>query len=87
MDKVYCYICTRICTKAYDEKKLSAFSIESACITNGYTNWKDAIKNFYQHEIFKCHADAVSVLKMKTLHTVLYNMYNIINTVILSRIL
>ena len=59
-DKVFCYICT----KAYNEKKLSASSVESAYITNGYTNWKDAINNFNQHERSKCHAD--SVLKMVT---------------------
>ena len=59
-DKVFCYVCT----KAYNEKKLSASSIESAYITNGYTNWKDAINNFNQHERSKCHAD--SVLKIVT---------------------
>ena len=59
-EKVFCYICT----KAYNEKKLSASSVESAYITNGYTNWKDAINIFNQHERSKCHAD--SVLKVVT---------------------
>ena len=56
--QVFCYICT----KAYNEKKLSASSVELAYITNGYTNW--TINNFNQHERSKCHAD--SVLKMVT---------------------
>ena len=59
-DKVFCYICT----KAYNVKKLSASNVESAYITNGYTNWKNAINNFNQHERSKFHAD--SVLKVVT---------------------
>ena len=59
-DKVFCYICA----KAYNEKKLSASSVESAYIIIGYTNWKDAINNFSQHERSKCHTD--SVLKIVT---------------------
>jgi len=59
-DNVFCYICT----KAHDKKELSASSIESAYTTNGYTNWKDAINNFTQHERSKCHAD--TLLKMVT---------------------
>ena len=59
-DEVFCYICV----KAHKEKKLSASSVKSAYMSNGYTNWKDAINNFNQHERSKCHADAV--LKMVT---------------------
>ena len=33
-------------------------------ISNGYTNWKDAINNFTPHEKSKCRAE--SVLKMVT---------------------
>ena len=59
-DKVFCYICT----KAYNERKFSTSSIELTYITNGYTNWKDAINSCNQHERFKCHAD--SILKIVT---------------------
>ena len=60
-DKVFCYICTKV----YNEKKLSASSVELPYINNGYTNWKDSINNFNQHERSKYHAD--SVLKMVTI--------------------
>ena len=59
-DKVFYYICKKV----YNKRKSSSSSIELAYITNGYTNWKDAINNFNQHERSKCHA--VSVLKMVT---------------------
>ena len=59
-DKAFCYICT----KAFTEKKLSASCKELTYISNGYTNWKDAINNFTQHEKSKCHAE--SVLKIVT---------------------
>ena len=43
----------------------SVFQYPVTYITNGYTNWKDAINNFNQHERSKCHAD--SVLKIVTI--------------------
>ena len=54
-DKIFCYTCA----KAHKEKKLSASSVESAYISNGYTNWKDVINYLNQYERSKCHADAV----------------------------
>ena len=36
----------------------------SSSSINGYTNWKDAINNFHQHERSKFHAE--SVFKMVT---------------------
>ena len=61
-DQVFCYICT----KAYNEKKLSASSVESLYITNGYTNWKRIPLTTLtsMKDLSKCHAD--SVLKMVT---------------------
>ena len=59
-DKAFYYICTKVFT----EKKLSAFCKELTYISNGYTNWKDAINNFTLHEKSKCHAE--SVLKIVT---------------------
>ena len=48
-------------SSSYGPKSLAMWSSSSI---NGYTNWKDAINNFNQHERSKCHAE--SVFKMVT---------------------
>ena len=61
-DLVFCYACV----KAYREKKLQCIgNLESAYISTGFANWKEARARFSAHESSTCHKDAV--LKTVTL--------------------
>ena len=59
-DAVFCHICC----KAIKEKvvKLSGLT-EASFVRNGYTNWKDATRNFTNHEKTECHRQAVVALQ------------------------
>ena len=60
--KVLCFTCCQ----ANSQKKLQwSVNAESACLVKGFTNWKDATVKFSNHELSKCHKEAV--LKMVTL--------------------
>ena len=55
-DVVYCFVCLR----ANVEKKLIwSGNADSAFITTGFCNWKDAYSKFDKHQASKCHAEAV----------------------------
>ena len=61
-DLAFCYLCT----KAYNEKKLSSsLRLEYTYISKGYCNWKDATVNFAAHDKSSCHKEAT--LKIVTL--------------------
>ena len=45
------------CMKANSERKLRCRSLESAFITQGFNNWKDATILFRKHEESGCHKD------------------------------
>lgn len=57
-DSVVCHLCSR----AHHEGKLKSATKDSAFISSGFKNWKDATTGFRQHEGSKCHADAVLVM-------------------------
>lgn len=58
LDLVFCHICAR----AEKEGKLMANCKDSAFLSKGFSNWKDATEGFRRHERSKCHADAVQVI-------------------------
>jgi len=61
-DSVICITCA----KASKEKKLQwSSNADSAFITKGFSNWKDATVKFSIHDSSKCHKEAV--LKIQTL--------------------
>ena len=47
---------------AFKEKKLKCGTADTAFITRGYQNWKDATIAFRNHESSACHKDAVAVM-------------------------
>ena len=57
-DSAFCHICV----KAEGEGKLKASSKDITFIQKGFTNWKDAMEGFPQHEQSKGHQDAVQVM-------------------------
>ena len=57
MDKAFCYNCIQ----AYKEDKLRASNLESAFISKGFNNWKDASVKFKEHESSNCHKDSMIV--------------------------
>ena len=62
VDAAFCFVCV----KAYSNNMLHSINnLESAYISSGYTNWKDACVKFPNHESSRCHKD--SVLKTVTL--------------------
>lgn len=56
-DAAFCHNCVKACK----EKKLISSNAESAFITKGFTNWKDASVKFKEHANSKCHTDAMLV--------------------------
>lgn len=57
-ERAFCYTC--VC--AFKEKKLKCGTADTAFITRGYQNWKDATIAFRNHESSACHKEAVSVM-------------------------
>ena len=58
-DTVLCHTCNRATT---EKKLLWSHNAESAFITKGFVNWKDATVKFSNHEASKCHKEAVMKL-------------------------
>ena len=56
IDKVYCIICRNVNSL---NQFTSLKSKESAFITNGFNNWKDATRAFEQHRKSACHKEAI----------------------------
>lgn len=54
-DSALCHICVN----ASIENKISSGYAETSFISKGYTNWKDAIKNFSNHEQCNSHKEAL----------------------------
>lgn len=74
-DAVFCFVCV----KAYSEKKLDSIgTLESTYISSGYTNWKDACVKFPNHEMSRCHKDAV--LKTVTLPATTQNVGELLSS-------
>ena len=57
-DAAFCYLCS----SAEKQGKLKAASKESAFLSKGFTNWKDATEGFRKHEKSRCHIDALQVM-------------------------
>ena len=64
MDVVFCYLCKT----AFDQKKTNSRCLDSAFISRGYSNWKDALVAFKKHEESKCHRDSVQVITLIPKH-------------------
>lgn len=54
-DTVFCHTCV----KAFKELNMSVRNAEDAFISRGFSNWKLATSVFRQHEVTKCHKEAV----------------------------
>ena len=54
----FCYLCG----SPEKQRKLKAASKESAFLSKGFTNWKDATEGFRKHEKSSCHIDALQVM-------------------------
>ena len=57
-ERVFCFTCV----SAFKEKKLKCGTADTAFITRGYQNWKDATIAFRNHESSACHKQAVDVM-------------------------
>ena len=57
-ERAFCFTC--VC--AFKEKKLKCGTADTAFITRGYQNWKDATVAFRNHESSACHKEAVNVM-------------------------
>ena len=51
-DSMFCYICMQF-------RKMSGYKIETAFVTNGVRNWKNALSKFAKHEGSNYHCEAV----------------------------
>ena len=57
-ERAFCFTCV----SAFKEKKLKCGTADTAFITRGYQNWKDATIAFRNHESSACHKQAVTVM-------------------------
>lgn len=55
-DSVFCFVCAQ---KNSNNNLFSARNKESAFITEGFLNWKEAVEKFQEHQTSKCHLTAM----------------------------